>query len=102
MTEKGNNLVAQLDLLMRLTKNVYGGGEIIYDDKAKALILSRYGLFYKYTKACNLSVEYSKVGDKQRVNCNVLHESSPSTTVGSTLSYDCAARKMEVDTGFKQ
>ena len=58
---------------MRLTKNVYGGGEIIYDDKAKTLILSRYGLFYKYNKACNMSLEYSKVGDKQTVNCTLTH-----------------------------
>lgn len=49
---------------MRLTKNVYGGGELIYDDKAKSLILRRYGLFYKYNKACNMSLEYSLVGDK--------------------------------------
>jgi hypothetical protein len=49
---------------MRLTKNVYGVGELIYDDKAKSLILRRYGLFYKYNKACNMSLEYSLVGDK--------------------------------------
>lgn len=59
MTERGNNLQAQFDLLMRLTKNVYGGGEVIYDDKAKSLILSKYGLFWKAAKNFNLSLEYN-------------------------------------------
>lgn len=59
MTEKGNNLEAQVDVLARLTKNVYGGGEIIYDDKAKSLILSKYGLFWKVEKNYTLSAEYN-------------------------------------------
>lgn len=83
MTEKGNNLEAQIDLLARLSKNVYGGGEIIYDDKAKSMILSKYGLFWKADKNYNLSVEYNQIGDKKTVEGCVYHKASPTTTIGS-------------------
>jgi len=46
MTEKGNNLEAQVDLFANVYRNVYAGGEIIYDDKAKSLILSKYGVWW--------------------------------------------------------
>lgn len=83
MTEKANNLEAQVDVLARLTKNVYGGGEIIYDDKAKSLILSKYGLFWKAAKNFSLSLEYNQVGDKNTVEAAVYHKANENTTVGS-------------------
>ena len=30
-------LMAQTDMIARLTKNIYGGAKIVYDDKAKAI-----------------------------------------------------------------
>lgn len=102
MTEKGNNLEAQADLLMRLTKNVYGGGEVIYDDKAKSIILSKYGLFWKYNKDFNLGLEYSKVGDKCAVNGTVYHVASPTVQLGSTFSYDCQYKKVSVSSSINK
>lgn len=46
MTERGNNLEAQLDVMARVYKDIFAGGEIVYDDKAKSLILRKYGLFW--------------------------------------------------------
>ena len=64
LTEKGNNLQASVDLLARLQKNLYGGAQIVYDDKAKGLTLLRYGLFHKAAKDFNLGLEYNHIGDR--------------------------------------
>jgi hypothetical protein len=86
MTEKGNSMEAQVDILARLTKNVYGGGELIYDDKAKSLILSKYGLFWKYNKDFGLGLELSKVGD--------------TTSIGANFSLDTTTRKISAKTAL--
>jgi hypothetical protein len=101
MTEKGNNLEAQVDVYAKVYKNIYAGGEIIYDDKAKALILSKYGLFCKVQKGFNLALELSKVGDKQTVDGSFYHQANPNTTVGSTFSYDLQFHKIGVTTAVQ-
>lgn len=88
MTERGNNLEAQVDILAKLYKGVYGGGELIYDDKAKSVILSKYGLFWKAQKNFNIALELNQIGDKQTVDASFYHAANPNTTVGTTFSYD--------------
>lgn len=96
MTEKANNLEAQLDVVARLTKNVYGGGEIIYDDKAKSLILRKYGLFWKAAKNFNFALEYHQVGDKNTIEASAYHKTSSTTRVGSHFSFDTQFKKLAV------
>lgn len=79
MTEKGNNLEAQLDVYTKLYKDLSAGGEIIYDDKAKSLILSKYGLVWNTKDGFSAAVEYSKVGDKESVDASFFHQGSPNT-----------------------
>jgi hypothetical protein len=100
MTEKGNSMEAQVDILARLTKNVYGGGELIYDDKAKSLILSKYGLFWKYNKDFGLGLELSKVGDKQSIEYNCYHQPSDTTSIGANFSLDTTTRKISAKTAL--
>ena len=57
-------LEAEADIFSKLYQNLYGGAQITYDDKAKALTVFKYGLLYKAFKGYSLSAEYSRVGDK--------------------------------------
>ncbi len=82
--------------MTRLTKNFYGGGELIYDDKARSLILSRYGLFWKCQKNFNLGLEYIQMGDKCTIEGTVYHKANDTTKVGSTFSYDCNLKRVGV------
>lgn len=100
MTEKGNNLEAQIDILARLTKNVYGGTELIYDDKAKGLIFLKYGLFWKVEKNFNVGVEYNHIGDKYSLDGSVYHRATPLTSVGSTFSLDFNTKKIGMKAAF--
>jgi hypothetical protein len=100
LTEKGNNLEVQVDLLAKVYRDIYAGGELIYDDKAKSLILSKYGLFWKVTNSFSSAVEYSKVGDKETVDASFFHAANPNTTVGSTFSYDTKVHKIGVTTAL--
>lgn len=98
MTERGNNLEAQIDVLAKLYRGVYGGGELIYDDKAKSVILSKYGLFWKAQKNFNIALELNQIGDKQTLDASFYHQANPNTTVGTTFSYDTQIRKIGVTT----
>ena len=100
MTEKGNNLEAQVDVLAKVYRDVYAGGEIIYDDKAKSLILSKYGLLWRARPFFTTALEYSKVGDKETLDASFFHIANPSTIIGSTFSYDTSIRKIEVQTAI--
>lgn len=40
-------MMGEADLVARLTKRIYGGAKVVYDDKAKAVDLKRYGVFWK-------------------------------------------------------
>jgi hypothetical protein len=83
MTEKGNNLEASWDVLARLTKNVYAGTSMMYDDKAKSLILCKYGLFWKAYKNFNLSLEYNQTGDRSSIDGTFFHRINATTLIGS-------------------
>lgn len=88
--------------MFRLTKSVYGGGEIIYDDLAKSLILSKYGLFWKYNPDFNLGLEYSQIGDKKTINGTVFHKASGTTQVGSAFIYDIEHKCVGVTTAVRK
>jgi Eukaryotic porin len=96
MTEKGNNLEAQLDIYSKLYKDLSAGGEVIYDDKAKSLILSKYGLLWDVTENFSAALEYSKVGDKESVDASFFHQANPNSSVGSVFSYDTTTHKVGV------
>ena len=98
MTEKGNNLEAQFDIFSRIYRDLSFGGEVIYDDKAKTVILSKYGLIWNARKNFSAALEYSQVGDKQTVDASVFHASNPNTSVGSIFSFDTQTKKVEVKT----
>jgi hypothetical protein len=101
MTEKGNNLEAQVDLLARLAKNIYGGTELVYDDKAKALILLKYGLFWKAQKNFNLGLEYNHIGDRQSLDGTIYHKASAYTKIASSFSLDMASKKIGLKTAVE-
>lgn len=100
MTEKGNNLEAQLDLYAKLYRDIYAGGEIIYDDKAKSLIFSKYGLFWQARLFFSAALEYSKVGDKETIDASFYHIANPFTVIGSTFSYNTQFHKIGVTTAI--
>lgn len=100
MTEKGNNLEAQIDLFSKIYRNLSFGGEVIYDDKAKTVILSKYGLIWDARRNFSAALEFSQVGDKQTVDASVFHAPSPATSVGSIFSYDTQTKKVEVKTAL--
>ena len=98
MTEKGNNLEAQLDVYARLYRDLFAGGEIVYDDKARSLILRKYGLFWQTRLWFSTAFEYSKVGDKETLDTSFYHIVNPWTVIGSTFSYNTQFRKIGVTT----
>lgn len=102
MTERGNNLEAQVDLMGRLTKTLYGGGELVYDDQARALVLSRYGVFWKARKHFTLGLEYLQKGDRHSVEGSVYHKASYTTKVGSHFSYDCDHKRVAATTAVEK
>lgn len=56
-------VMAQTDIIARLTKTLYGGAKIVYDDKAKSLEMQKYGLFWKAYKNFLIGLEYNHIGD---------------------------------------
>ena len=72
-------LMAQTDMIARLTKNIYGGAKIVYDDKAKAIDMQKYGLFWKAQKNFLVGLEYNQVGDKSSVDASFNHKIDIST-----------------------
>lgn len=81
--------MAQADLIARLTKALYGGAKIIYDDKARSLEMIKYGLFFKAQKNFLIGLEYSQTGDKCSIDASINHKVDIDTQVGSLISYDC-------------
>jgi hypothetical protein len=55
--------MGQADVIARVTKSLYGGAKIIYDDKARTLEMTRYGMFWKAQKNFLVGLEYNKTGD---------------------------------------
>lgn len=87
-------VMAQTDLVARLSGSLYGGAKIIYDDKAKALDMQKYGIFWKAKKNFLIGFEYNQTGDKQSVDASFNHKLNMSTSVGSTVSYDLSQSKI--------
>ena len=81
-----------------MTKTVYGGAKIIYDDKARSLEMIKYGVFVKAEKNFLVGLEYSQTGDKCSIDCSLNHKVDLSTQVGSVISYDCSQHKVSSTT----
>lgn len=56
-------IMGQADVIARVTKSLYGGAKIIYDDKARSFEMARYGMFWKAQKNFLVGLEYNKTGD---------------------------------------
>jgi hypothetical protein len=52
-------IMAQADVIARVTKKFYGGAKIVYDDKARSLEMIKYGLFFKAQKNFLVGLEYN-------------------------------------------
>ena len=74
---------------------------MIYDDKAKALIMLKYGLFWKAQKNFNLGLEYNHIGDKTSLDGTVYHNVNPFTKIGSTFSLDFTSKKIGMKTAIE-
>jgi hypothetical protein len=53
---------------------LYGGAKIIYDDKARAFEMTRYGIFWKAQKNFLLGVEYNHTGDLSAIEATINHK----------------------------
>ena len=61
---------------------------MIYDDKARTLEMTRYGMFWKAQKNLLVGVEYNNTGDLSAVEASFNHKVNLDTSVGSTIIYD--------------
>lgn len=95
-------VMAQTDLIARLTRNLYGGAKIVYDDKAQALEMQRYGMFWKAQKNFLIGLEYNKTGDRQSIDATFNHKINLSTQIGSTVSYDLNQKKLFTKTAIER
>lgn len=87
-------MMGQTDIVARLTKRLYGGAKIVYDDKAKAFDMQKYGFFWKAQKNFLIGLEYNQVGDRQFVDASFNHKINKTTSVGNTVSYDIVSKKI--------
>ena len=55
-------IMGQADIIARISKSLYGGAKIIYDDKARSCEMTRYGVFWKAQKNFLVGLEYNKTG----------------------------------------
>lgn len=92
--KSGNVIMAHGDIVARLTKNVYGGAKVVYDDKAKTLEQQQYGLFWKAQKNFLIGLEYSQTGDKTALNASLNHKVNLTTEVGNIISYDLNLKRI--------
>lgn len=76
-------------MIARVTKKLYGGAKIVYDDKARSLEMIKYGLFFKAQKNFLVGLEYNHTGDKCLLEASINHKVDLDTQVGSLISYDC-------------
>jgi len=80
--------MSQADVIARITKNLYGGAKLIYDDKARTLEMTRYGMFWKAQKNLLVGLEYNHTGDLSAIEASFNHKVNLDTSVGSTVIYD--------------
>lgn len=78
-------IMGQADIIARMTKYLYAGAKVIYDDKAGAFEMTRYGIFWKAQKNFLVGVEYNHTGDFSGIEGTINHKVNLSTSVGSTL-----------------
>jgi hypothetical protein len=91
-------IMGETDIVARLTKRVYGGAKIIYDDKAKAVDLSRYGVFWKAQKNFLIGLEYNQMGDRTSLDATFNHKINQTTSVGSMISLDLGTKLLQSST----
>lgn len=81
-------VMAQTDVIARLTKTLYGGAKVIYDSKGSTFDLQRYGLFWKAEKNLLLGLELCTIGDQRRLEASINHRANPTTQLGTLVSLD--------------
>lgn len=81
-------IIAQADLIARLTKSLYGGAKIVYDDKASTLEMIKYGLFLKAQKNFLIGFEYNQTGENCSIDASINHKVDVNTQIASLISYD--------------
>jgi Eukaryotic porin len=91
---KDRVIMGQADVIARVTKQVYGGAKIVYDDKAHSLEMTRYGAFWKAQKNFLLGLEYNQTGDLQALEATINHKVNLDTSVGSTIVYDLSKKRL--------
>ncbi|TNV81754.1 hypothetical protein FGO68_gene10967 [Halteria grandinella] len=84
--------MAQIDCIARLTKTVYGGAKVVYDDKARSVEMARYGVFWKAQKNFLLGLELNQVGDQRMVEGIINHKVDANTQLGSSITLDLDKR----------
>lgn len=68
-----------MDVLGQVTDDLYAGGKLIYDDKAKAIEMLRYGLFLKTKDQFRMGLEYNRMGDKTLLETTINHQVNKDT-----------------------
>lgn len=81
-------LEAQVDAIAQFRDDLYGGVKVVYDDKAKAIEMLKYGLFMKPRKGLLIGLGYNRSGDKSLLESTMIHEVNKNTKVGNTVTYD--------------
>lgn len=71
---KDRVVMGQADVIARITKQLYGGAKVIYDDKAKSFEMTRYGLFWKAQKNLLIGLEYQQTGDFSGIETTINHK----------------------------
>jgi len=91
---KDRVIMGQADLIARITKSLYGGAKLIYDDKANSFEMARYGLFWKAQKNFLVGLEYHHTGDMSAIETTINHKVNLDTSVGSTIIYDLTKKRL--------
>lgn len=72
--EKRPVIMLEADVMARLAKSWYGGAKVVYDDKAVALEMLRYSVFWKARKNFLIGLEYSQSGDRKSIEGTFNHK----------------------------
>jgi hypothetical protein len=93
-------LEAQVDTIVQLRDNLHFGAMIIYDDKAKAIEMLRYGLFWRLRPSFLIGLDYNRTGDKTKIETTMTHKVNKDTKVGTTVEYNLNLKKFHSKTAF--
>jgi hypothetical protein len=84
-----------------LRNDLWAGAKVIYDDKAKAVELLRYGLFWRTRPQFLWAFEYNRVGDKSNFQSSLYHKVSKTTKIGSVFKYDIDFKRFHSHTSVQ-